>query len=202
MNPYDATIRTVKRDLDRLKLRWALVGAGAVSARSAPRTTNDIDVAVSVAADAEAEQVVHRLLKMGYAVEALLEDKNDKGLVTVRLRCPQKAGTVFLLDLLFRTSGIEREVVDAARPANLTPTLSINAAATGHLIAMKVLSARDTRPNDVEDIVRLVRVASEQELERARKSVRLMTERGYGEGRDLPQELESHISRALNEPPL
>jgi hypothetical protein len=42
-------------DLRELGARWALVGGLAVSARAEPRTTRDIDVAIVVGSDSEAE---------------------------------------------------------------------------------------------------------------------------------------------------
>jgi hypothetical protein len=48
-------------DLDALRVRWALIGGLAISVRSVPRFTKDLDFAVAVADDSEAEGVVHRL---------------------------------------------------------------------------------------------------------------------------------------------
>jgi hypothetical protein len=45
----------------------------AVATRAAPRFTQDVDFAVSVANDAEAEDIVHRLSVRGYAVGMMLE---------------------------------------------------------------------------------------------------------------------------------
>jgi len=53
--------RKAVADLDALRVRWALIGGLAISVRSAPRFTKDLDFAVAVADDSEAEDVVHRL---------------------------------------------------------------------------------------------------------------------------------------------
>ena len=59
--PVEQELRKAVADLDALKVRWALVGGLAISVRSVPRFTKDLDFAVAVANDSEAEDVVHRL---------------------------------------------------------------------------------------------------------------------------------------------
>ena len=151
MSAFDNTLRRIGRDLDRLKVPWALVGGVAVSTRGAPRFTNDIDAAVLVATDADREQLVAGLLEVGYHVETLLEDKETGELVTVRLLCPAVSGTQFILDLLFATSGLEAEVVQSAARIDVTPRINLPVAGIAHLIAMKVLSAgSDGRARDAD----------------------------------------------------
>src|SRR5215472_6784291 len=65
MNVLSDALRQVASDLDRRKLRWALVGGFAVSARAEPRFTRDIDVAVAVSDDADSEDLVRLLLGDG-----------------------------------------------------------------------------------------------------------------------------------------
>jgi hypothetical protein len=55
-------------DLRQLDVRFALIGGLAVSIRAEPRTTRDVDVAIAVDSDVEAEAVVHGLLALGYRV--------------------------------------------------------------------------------------------------------------------------------------
>lgn len=52
MSPLEEALRAIADALDRRQVRWALVGGLAVSARAEPRTTRDVDVAVSVPDDA------------------------------------------------------------------------------------------------------------------------------------------------------
>jgi hypothetical protein len=47
-------------DLDALRVPWALIGGLAVSVRVVPRLTKDLDFAVAVTNDPEAEDVVLR----------------------------------------------------------------------------------------------------------------------------------------------
>jgi hypothetical protein len=57
--PLEAALRTVIRDLGDLAKPCALVGGLAVSVRAEVRFTRDVDIAVRVASDAEAEALVH-----------------------------------------------------------------------------------------------------------------------------------------------
>ena len=73
MSPFEEFARRVKRDLDRLHVLWAFVGGLAVSTHGYPRFTNDIDVAVAVEGDAEAERLINLLFRQGYQMLADLE---------------------------------------------------------------------------------------------------------------------------------
>jgi len=53
--------------------RWAVIGGLAVAFRAEPRFTKDVDVAVAVADDDEAEGIVNRLQVRGYALASLVE---------------------------------------------------------------------------------------------------------------------------------
>jgi hypothetical protein len=55
-------LRLVVSRLPPTGIRWALIGGIAVSARAVPRFTQDVDLAVSVSGDPEAETLVSRLL--------------------------------------------------------------------------------------------------------------------------------------------
>ena len=57
MIDLEAAFLRLDADLRALRLPWALVGGFAVSLRSEPRTTRDIDLAIVVTGDEEAEQV-------------------------------------------------------------------------------------------------------------------------------------------------
>lgn len=63
----------------------ALVDGLAVSARSEPRFTRDVALAVSVGSDADAEALVRRLVGSGYRVAAQIEQEATGRLATVRL---------------------------------------------------------------------------------------------------------------------
>ena len=64
---------------------FALVGGLAVSVRAEPRFTRDVDFAVAVADDPEAEALIYGLCKHGYTVAASVEHDARGRLATVRL---------------------------------------------------------------------------------------------------------------------
>jgi len=162
----------------------ALVGGLAVSARAEPRNTRDVDFAVAAPGDHEAELIVRSLVAQGYGIVAVLEQDRTGRLATVRLR---QAGTgAVVVDLLFASSGIEREVAAEAERLEIAPGVALPVARTGHLIAMKLLSRDDvTRPQDRVDLASLLLTASEQEIERATGACKAIDERGCARGRDL-----------------
>jgi predicted nucleotidyltransferase len=185
----ESALRTIAGDLTRARVPFALVGGLAVSVRTEPRFTRDADLAVALAGDAAAEALIRRLRARDYTVEAVVEQEAVGRLATVRLtRSGEPHAPV--VDLLFASSGIEQEVVVAAEAIDLLPQLTLKVALTGHLIALKVLSRDDeTRPQDLVDLRALLRVASDEELARARESLALISARGYHRGRDLASEM-------------
>ena len=144
--------------LDSRTIHHAVVGAVAVGVRTEPRFTSDIDLAVSVESDADAERVVHDMVQGGYSVLELFQTTKTEEIVTVRFLHRELPEIV--TDLLFQTSGIEREVVSTAEQIEVFPGHWIGVARVGHLISMKLLSRGDERPQDQTDLVKLVGVAS------------------------------------------
>jgi len=170
----EAALRQIHTNLTEAHVSFALVGGLAVSARTEPRFTRDADLAVALASDAEAEALIHSLRTRDYGVEAVVEQEAVGRLATVRLTRSRKLQAP-VIDLLFASSGIEREVVAEAEPIELLRHLTIGVARTGHLIALKVLSRDDVkRPQDLTDLRALLRVASPDELTRARDSLALI----------------------------
>lgn len=189
MTTLEEALRQIQIDLTDAQVSFALVGGLAVSARTEPRFTRDADLAVALASDAEAEALIHTLRARGYDIEAIVEQEAVGRLATVRLtRTAQPQAPV--IDLLFASSGIEREVVTEAERLELLPGLIIGVARTAHLIALKILSRDDaTRPQDLIDLHALLRVASAADLTRTGELLAHITARGYHRGRDLPAEL-------------
>lgn len=136
--PVEQELRRAVADLDALGVRWALVDGLATSVRSVPRFTKDLDFAVAVANDSEAEDVVLRLCGRGYQPVEVLEQDYVERLSGVRL---ERTGSDVIVDLLFASSGIEDEVVANATRLQVLPRLSAPVATTGHLIALKILRA-------------------------------------------------------------
>jgi predicted nucleotidyltransferase len=98
----------------------------------------------------------------------------------------ESAGGI-VADLLFASSGIEPEIVAAAEAIDVLPGLRVPVACVGDLIALKLLARDDRRrPQDADDLAALRRVASAAEIDRARLAIRLIQDRGFHRGRDLP----------------
>lgn len=186
--PVESALRRAVADLNALKINWALIGGLAVSVRSAPRFTKDLDFAVAVAGDTEAEDVVHRLGGRGYRPVELLEQEYVERMSGVRL---ERGGSDVVMDLLFASSGIEGEVVAAATRLEVLPQLTAPVATTGHLIALKVLAGRN---QDLTDLEGLLPGASAADLDVARNAVRLIQSRGFNREQDVVADLDKLIA--------
>lgn len=194
VNRIEAALRGIAGALEQRGKRYALVGGLAVSARAEPRFTRDVDVAVAVADDAEAEALVHELVQIGYVVLATVEQDVTGRLSTVRLAPRGEASTGIVVDILFASSGIEAEVVDAAQPIEAVPSLTLPIASVGHLMALKILAQAPNRPQDSVDLHALVTVASPNDLETALNALKLIEHRGFNRGRDLVKRFQDYVS--------
>lgn len=121
MNRLFAVLERLRDDLDSLRAAWAVVGGLAVAARSEPRVTRDVDVAVDVAGDEGGGQVVHALLRAGYRLVAVQENTVTGRMATVRLTPPDGAAAGTLVDLLFASSGIEARASPVRRRSSCAP---------------------------------------------------------------------------------
>jgi predicted nucleotidyltransferase len=192
MNVVEAALRAIAADLDRRAAGWALVGGFAVSIRSEPRFTRDVDVAIAVADDPEAEALVRSLMADGYAVLASVEQDAVHRLATARLSLPGGGESGAIVDLLFASSGVEPEIVAAAETIEVLPALFMRVARTGHLIALKLLARDDeTRPQDAGDLQALAAVADAEDFRLAADAVGLIEARGFHRDRDLGAALAS-----------
>jgi predicted nucleotidyltransferase len=198
VNPLEAVLRAAALDLAGLGTQWALVGGLAVSARTEPRFTRDVDLVIAVAGDRDAEQAIHALQQRGYRVQALVEQEAAGRLATARLVPRGGDEAAIVLDILFASSGIEPEIADAADVLEILPGLRVPVAGVGHLLALKLLSRDDrTRPQDRVDLAQLLRVASPSDLDVARRAVGLIHARGFQRDRDLARDLEQLIASRL-----
>lgn len=178
-------LRRVLGDVESLRARYALVGGHAVSVRTEPRFTRDLDLAVAVRSDREAEALVSELGGRGYRIVAVVEQEATGRLATVRLEHGSAPG--LMVDLLFATAGIEPETVDGSTMVSMAPGLAVPVASVGHLLALKVLSIDDrTRPQDRLDLAALLRIAKADDLRIAAQAMNTIRERGCDRGRDLP----------------
>jgi hypothetical protein len=184
-------LRLIVRELRSLEAPIALVGGLAVSTRSIPRFTADVDLAVAVLSDTHAERIVYDLRPFDYQVLKTIEHEATGRLAAVRL---VRGGAEPIVDLLFSTCGIEGEIVAAAEEVEVLEGLILPVARTGHLVAMKLLSRSEGRPLDAADLVALRAALTPEEIARARSAVRLIEERGFSRGRDLVSALEEYLA--------
>lgn len=180
---------------------FALVGGIAVSARTEPRFTRDLDLAVAVRDDGAAEEVVRGMVGGGFRIFTVVEHEAVGRLATARLVAPGEPESGVVVDLLFASSGIEPEIARAAEWLEVFSGVTAPVATVGHLIALKLLARDDvSRPQDALDLRALLRVATPEERARARESVRLIAERGFARGRDLAAALASAAAEQAGGP--
>jgi len=196
MNRLETALADIGKILDQQGFEWALVGGLAVSVRAEPRFTRDVALAVAVESDTEAERLVGDLRGVGYEILETVEQETTGRFATARLLPPGGDPGGVIVDLLFASSGIEPEVVASAEPLEVLPGLSVPVAGVPELIALKLLARDDAeRPQDAGDLVALAPLATGEDLELARKLVRLIEGRNYHRGRDLLGELERLVGR-------
>jgi hypothetical protein len=191
LNPIQAALQRISKNLSEAGRKWALVGGLAVSARAEPRTTRDVDLVLRVSDDEDAEELVRWLQGRGYQVFAALEHKEAKRLATVRFESIHEDEIGIAIDLLFASSGVEAEIIQAAEILEVFPGLFVPVASLGHLLALKALARDDRhRPQDLDDIRSLLRESEPKDVEDAKEAMRLIQNRGYHRGKDLPHEFD------------
>jgi len=193
-------LRRAGEEFDRRRLGWALVGGLAVSIRAEPRFTRDVDLAVAVADDAAAEALVGDLRAQGYRLETTLEQAAMGRLATARLTPPGSHAAGIVLDLLFASSGLEREVCEAAERLEILPGVSVPVARAGHLVAMKLLSRADHRLQDEIDLRNLAVVLKTEDIELARLAVARIEAVGANRGRELVADLARFLAAFVSGP--
>ncbi len=173
----------------------ALVGGLAVSAWVDPRFTRDIDLAVAVDSDAEAERLLGRLRTAGFAIVTVVEQVAMGRLATARLRPPGEDDDGLLLDLLFASSGIESEIARDAVLLDIGLGVAVPVARPGHLVALKLLAHDPVdRPQDAQDLRALRPILDASETARAREACRWIEARGFHRGRALEASLDLYLS--------
>ncbi len=196
MNSLESALRRIPGDMRKVNVRWALVGGFAVSTYAGGRATVDIDVALALDSDSDIDRVVFQLTGLGYQPGVVLEDAETGKAATVRMFAPGPQSPGIYVDLLVNTSGIEGEVVAAARPRVLRPGIEMPVASLGHLLALKSLSERDDRLQDRIDLQNLLTVASSTDIALAYESADLITERARARNKDLRATLDRYIALA------
>lgn len=182
-------------ELDSLAQSWAIIGGLAVSVHADPRFTRDIDIVIAIKNDFESEQLVYQLQQRNFQVITIIEQEAKGRLATVRLTSTRSDSNNIFVDLLFASSGIEAEIVQAAIMIEVLPGQLAPIASVGHLIALKLLSRDDDRPQDSIDLVTLLRISTDEDIEIARESVRTIMQRGFNRGRSLEEHLQELIAQ-------
>jgi hypothetical protein len=172
----------IASDLRQLGVSFALVGGLAISVRAEPRTTRDVDLAVAVDGDPHAEAVVRSLLALGYRIAGQVEQDRAGRLATVRLRSPDEPRTGIVIDLLFASSGIEREVVGGAEVLEVLRGTRMPVATAPHLVSLKILADRPQDRIDVDSLLPLIDAAGHDVI---RSSLELIARRGFHRKKDL-----------------
>lgn len=188
MSALATLVRDITDRLSRESARFALVGGLAVSARTEPRFTRDVDLVVVANDDQESSSIIATLVPP-FRVLEILEHERLGRLAAVRLGTVAEGDSGPVLDLLFASSGIEAEIAMAATMLELFPGVDVPIARTGHLIALKLLSRDLQRPQDEGDLQRLVATANDGEIEVAYTAARLIVERNANRGRNLAEDL-------------
>jgi hypothetical protein len=183
-------------ELRRQGKKFALVGGLAVSVRGEVRSTRDVDLAVAVANDAEAEALVASLAGSGYRVFALLEQEARGRIATVRLTSPLGV----LVDLMIASCGIEPEIVASATSTEFKGIGAIPVARAEDLLAMKVLSAREGRARDWDDARGLLKENPKLDLALVRARLSLITTRGFARKENLSAKLEKLLAELRTAP--
>lgn len=191
MNRLQVALAGIAKILDEKGVGWALIGGIAVSVRAEPRFTRDVDLAVSVASDREAERLVGDLRDAGYEVLETVEQEKTGRFATARLLPPGGDPGGIIVDLLFASSGIEPEVVTTAERLEMLPGLTVPVAGLPELITLKLLARDDAaRPQDAADLIALAPLATARDFETVRRLARLIEKRNFHRGRDLSGEVE------------
>lgn len=191
MNDLRSVLAEVAVALRSQDCAWALMGGLAVSTYVEPRFTRDVDLAVAVADDGEAERLVLSLQAGGYRMTMVLEQEAQDRLATVRVVPPGGSATGVVIDLMFASSGIEPEICRDAQMLEVFSGVTVPVCRPGHLIALKVLARDDRRrPQDLLDLRALLAQLEPAEHDRARTALALIQARGYDRGRELVEELD------------
>jgi hypothetical protein len=170
---------------------FALVGGLAVSIRGEVRFTRYVDLAIASESDAATEALVGDLTARGYDIAALVEHEVCDRLATVRLRTASGVN----IDLLAASSGIEAEIVAAAAEVDIDGVGTLPVAAAEDLLATKLLSMSDRRPQDRIDALALIAANPELDLALVRERLALITTRGFDRDRDLGARLDEILTR-------
>ncbi|MEM0915096.1 MAG: nucleotidyl transferase AbiEii/AbiGii toxin family protein [Planctomycetota bacterium] len=183
---------------------FALIGGMAIAFRTQPRFTQDLDFAVAVVDDAQAEVIARAMHLAGFPVTVELDHVVTGRLATLRLQpvlpdfvAEQDTQAPFV-DLLFAANGIEPETVAESTPLEIMDGLTLPVARVPHLMAMKLLSASKRRKQDYVDLDHLIAVATDDDLATVRDLLALIAQRGHAPDPPTP-DLPTRFADLLDE---
>ncbi len=196
------TISSPQRELAEIVARlgalgksFAVVGGLAVSVRAEVRFTRDVDIAVVVENDTDAETLVFELTRCGYTALATVEHETQGRLSTARLSSPLGV----IVDLMFASSGLEREIVDRATEIVVEGIGGIRVARAEELLSMKVLSTSPTRLQDTIDAHNLIAFNPDLRIDEVRQNLTTIIKRGFSRGENLMAKLDSILQSASSQ---
>lgn len=141
-------LEPIRRILDALGVRYALIGGHALAARGYPRFTVDIDLLTTDRRVLE-PQVWAALIDLGAVVDARRGDDDDPlaGVVHVLLR----DGTD--VDVIVGRWAWERQVIERATPLTVAPGVEIPVPTASDLILLKLAAGGF---GDLQDVAALL----------------------------------------------
>jgi hypothetical protein len=135
------------RATDELRARWYLFGAQAVALHGAQRATQDVDVTILV--DTPPRDVVVALRR-----QKIVPRIDDAAFIAQTRVIPcDHAGSGWKIDVVLGGPGLEELIADEAIETTVG-RLRVPVVRLEHLLMLKILAGR---PNDLEDVRRLVR---------------------------------------------
>lgn len=173
-------VQRVLMDLDRAVRRlgasWFLFGARAVGIHGAPRTTKDVDVTVLLG-DRSTDELIVALKQAGFD---LLHDDNVF-IATTRVIPSRHRATRMKTDVVLGGPGLEQHFAEQALRVQASG-IEIPLIRLEHLIVLKCLAAR---PQDIEDLRRLLRRRPDVDLEEVRRLISML-ESDLGDATIMP----------------
>jgi len=125
---------------------------------------------------------------LGFNNKQILMQTEPTQKLGIRLTIPTLTKESAPLDLLYSSSGIEKEVVESAENIEIFPQIFIPIATRAHLLAMKILSENEAdRIQDILDIKSLLSEATESDIKTAKEALALIEKRGFSRGKNLDQ---------------
>jgi hypothetical protein len=155
----------IDRVVKSVGARWYLFGAQAVAAHGAPRATKDVDVTVLLRDDDRAP-LLRAIRKGGFSTR----EHDAEFLATSRVIPAKHVAAGMRVDFVLGGPGLEQHFLEMAETISL-PRLKLPLIRLEHLIVLKCLAAR---PNDRDDVRRLLRRHGDVDLDEVRRLIGML----------------------------